>query len=366
MMQPAMHFAARLVSALVVLSMVGGLVGCDPAPSNQDDADTQTADALSDADGEDDATDSEDIADTTDVDDASDDADMGDTEDTRTFVDDCQCVGADCGLDGDPTARIELRQDGQVVTAPLETRPFTTVEFDGTSSDGPNSAAVELEYNWRLIDRPNQFRQTFSRNETVAEPRLFLDLAGEYVVELQVRTKDGTAACSEPTQVTINATPDADVYAELITVTPSDDDRTDDLGPTVTLHYLHPQGVWGTSKWDCSWENPNPDWGAQGDDTDDPTLVSTAIGEVTPEVVKHSKLESLIYQLGFYYLKGDLDGSPVTTYATLRVYIEGSLAAEIEDVEMDREQEFYRAGYVDGDALEWQETGRMYDGFPNN
>jgi hypothetical protein len=33
---------------------------------------------------------------------------------------------------------------------------------------------------------------------------------------------------------------------------------------------------------------------------------------------------------------------------------------------MDREQEFYRAGYVGGGALEWQETGRMYDGFPNN
>ncbi|MGM0555567.1 MAG: hypothetical protein ACQEVA_04220 [Myxococcota bacterium] len=304
-----------------------------------------------------------------DASDTSDTSDASDTADTVGWTDGCECVGDECEAEVRPTAVARARIQGDSTYSDnLTVEPPQTVEFSAADSSAPDASAGDLAFEWVVVSHPVAASAMLLPGNTNVEPRMLVDRIGTYVVELRVtRATESGTACAEPARVEIASKPSSDVYAELTTRTPSDPDPTDDEGVAVTLHYLHPQGLWGSDIWDCHWSNPNPDWGAQGDTADDPKMVPGEIGSQAPARVMHSGLESLIYQFGFYYLSASVgETGDVTSYVTMRIYLEGELAAEFQDVELDREEQFFRAGYVESPSMTFEATEALYQGFPNN
>ena len=66
--------------------------------------------------------------------------------------------------------------------AAVNTIPLKTVQFRGTNSIDPDGTVAR--YEWNVIQRPSGSTAQLSPSSTVAEPSLFIDLAGDYVVEL--------------------------------------------------------------------------------------------------------------------------------------------------------------------------------------
>jgi hypothetical protein len=98
-------------------------------------------------------------------------------------------------------------------------------------------------------------------------------------------------------------------------------DTTADLD----LHLLHPNGDWNEAPWDCYWANRNPNWGLPFS-SDDPELEVDDIDGFGPEVITLPRLEHVTYQVGVLSFSGARD---VTTTATVRVFDENELVAEI-------------------------------------
>jgi hypothetical protein len=245
----------------------------------------------------------------------------------------------------------------------INTVPLKTVEFDGSQSTDPDGDDSQLAYEWVIVSRPQGSTQSMLPNSTVANPRLFLDIAGTYEIELKVYDAEGAASCGDPAIITINAVPDDEVHVQLVWDTPADPDQTDSIGTDLDLHYLHPQGLWDQEPWDVFWRNPNPDWGVSGDSSDDPSLDIDDTDGAGPENVNHSGLESLIYQTGVYYYS---DRGMGASYATVRIYIRGVLELELENKYMPSTGSFWRVGFVEWPSATVQSTSRIYNGFPNN
>lgn len=123
----------------------------------------------------------------------------------------------------------------------LEVLPLNTVALDASGSTDPDNPGPDgiREYEWTVVERPADSTSQFSPNNAVANPSFFVDLAGRYVIELTVYDDSNLASC-EPARVTLLATPDEDIYIQLVW----DTDGTD-----VDLHLLHPSGpVAGTRR----------------------------------------------------------------------------------------------------------------------
>jgi hypothetical protein len=263
-----------------------------------------------------------------------------------------------------PTARATATTPGSSrPQAQLSARPLDTITFDGTGSTDPDGDDAQLSYEWTILSRPQGSTQQFSPSPHAEEPRLFLDLAGVYEIELKVYDEDGAVSCGEPAIVTVDTFPDGDVHIQLVWDTPADTDQTDDVGSDLDLHYLHPHGQWDNEPWDVFWRNKAPDWGVTGDTSDDPALDIDDTNGAGPENINHSNLEGLVYQAGVHYYSDRGFGA---SYATVRVYIGGVLAMELENKYMPESGAFWRVGFVEAPSLNVQSINRLYNGFPGN
>ncbi|QDG51134.1 hypothetical protein FIV42_10420 [Persicimonas caeni] len=261
-----------------------------------------------------------------------------------------------------PTAQILTRLQGQTTwqTGDVSALPLQTIEFDATASGHVTA------HEWTITARPQGSTQRLLPSNTVAQPRLFLDLAGTYDIDLTVTNHDAPSACTSSASVTITATPSDDVQISLTWDTPADSDQTDNFGTDLDVHYLHPNGRWDDPPWDLFWRNPDPNWADQNLDTDDPSLDIDDTDGAGPEHVSHSNLEQLRYRVGaYYYSDNTLDQS----FATVRIYLQGTLAYEDANKEMPRTGSFWDAAIIDAtDPTNMQVTpvDNIYAGFPNN
>lgn len=89
-------------------------------------------------------------------------------------------------------------------TANLTTEALQTVLLTGLESFDLEGSI--LEYEWNIIEKPRDSNARLQPNNAQAEPKLFLDMEGRYVLELVVRDELGLVSC-EPARVVINATP---------------------------------------------------------------------------------------------------------------------------------------------------------------
>lgn len=205
----------------------------------------------------------------------------------------------------------------------LVAEPLSTVSLRGTES---SSTSGEIQgYEWTIAARPVDSTTRLLPSASVAEPTLFLDLPGEYVVELEVTDAAGNPSCEPRGRVTIQAVPQQDIHVSVTWDTPADADQTDTIGADLDLHFLHPNGQWNNAPWDIFWNNVTADWGNPGP-ADDPSLDLDDGDGAGPENFSLPNPEpNAQYAVGVYYYSDNGFGP---SYATVKIHLAGALAYE--------------------------------------
>lgn len=243
-----------------------------------------------------------------------------------------------------------------VAQAEFDVLPLDVVRLDGGPSSDPDGQI--LEYRWVVTERPQG--STAEPVERFANPQrpqdggipddpssaqaaFFVDLAGDYTIELRVVDNLGTEApsqtCPEPVAlVTIHAEPGEDIHVQLVWDTPGDPNQTDLEGSDVDLHFLHPTGQgWGQAPGDCYYGNAEPDWGVRNDPSDNPSLDIDDVNGAGPENINLDNPEDTSgygqgYQVGIHYFRAEtfLGGgaSLGPSDATARIFLGGVLVYE--------------------------------------
>jgi hypothetical protein len=248
----------------------------------------------------------------------------------------------------------------------VETIPLATIEFDATESFDPDgSAGVDgiSGFEWSIIERPVDSTARLVPNATEAKPKLFLDLAGTYKIELRVFDSQNAPSC-ETAQVNILATPDEDIHVQLVWNTPGDPDEDDSgvgRGSDLDLHFLHPLGMWNEAPWDAYWLNPSPNWSTPAS-SDDPSLDIDDTDGSGPENLNLNNPEAVTYRVGAFYF-ADHNYGP--SYATIRIFLAQVLVFEYRDKYLERTGKFWDIAAVEwGPAPRVNQIDQIYDGIP--
>jgi hypothetical protein len=244
-------------------------------------------------------------------------------------------------------------------TTQISTIPLKTIQFDASRSTDPGGSVQR--YEWEVVQKPINSNARLTPNNEDIRPRMFLDLAGDYVVELTVFDDLNVPSC-DTAQIFIRAQPDEDIHVQMVWETPADRDQTDIIGTDVDLHYLHPLGSWDKQPYDIYWNNKEADWGVPGRSDDNPSLDIDDTDGAGPENVNHDNPESgNTYRVGVYYYSDNGFGA---SYVTVRIYIEGTIKYEKRDKYLERENVFWDVAGVVWPLKDIIETDTLRQGFP--
>jgi len=218
-----------------------------------------------------------------------------------------------------PTAIIDATEGDEVL-------PQTRLHLVGSQSL-PGRAGEIAGFTW-TVDQPAGSTSAFSPSAYVADPTFEANVAGVYKFSLHVFDAHGVESC-EPAEYVVNVASPSALHIELLWTTPGDPDSTDGLGADLDLHFLHPNATgFFDEAWDTYWNYPQPHWALNGaalpsldrDDTD---------GDGPENLNFDSPEDGLRYCVGVHYWD---DRDFGVSYATLRIYVYGALAFEIQDV----------------------------------
>ena len=281
----------------------------------------------------------------------------------RSEVDGGRLEGVDLygGATSDcPLARISgvSSQGDEVSAAPRglhEGEPLETLELLA-ESDGPISRVQ-----WALVSRPADSGAALFGASSEERNGLFLDLTGEYAVELHIWDERDVRSC-EPAVLAIEAIPREDMHIQLVWNTPNDPQQFDAMGSDVDLHLLHEGGIWDQGPWDCYWQQESPDWGELGDPSDDPSLDIDDTDGWGPENINlDNPVEGTRYHIGVHYFSDQGYGP---SYATVRLYLRSQLVAESSPQRLEN-GEFWHAFEVHWPSQTVVEYGDLYATFPS-
>lgn len=263
-----------------------------------------------------------------------------------------------------PNAEAEARIKGAGTwSSSVQASPNKTIAFDGT--DSSDSDGSIQRYEWSIIARPQNSTARLTPSASVKAPELFLDIAGTYKVELVVYDNDGSASCGSRAVVTVDASPDEDVFMEVVWDTPADPDPTDSNGADVDIHYRHADGsnsAWNKAPWDVFWHNKNPDWGAQNDPTDDPEMTVEDGDGAGPEIIVHDNPKSgTTYRVAVYYYDDNGFGP---SHATVRIYHQGKLRMEHKNKYLPSTFTFWNVAKFTGQPNSVTKVDTKQSGFP--
>jgi hypothetical protein len=290
------------------------------------------------------------------------------------------------GDEGAPKIEVPLSGRGSANSCPegrlnetdITVKPLDVIQLDGSASidmDGPDGRPVE--YEWVVIERPEG--STAQPVEEIGNPlepaeggppdnkstptaRFFVDLVGEYIIELRVTDSFGisnpSAACPEPVaRLRVLSEPTEDIHLQLVWNTPRDPDQTDLQGADVDLHFLHPSGSrWFgglLGKYDCYFENTSPDWGIEFDQSDDPSLDIDDTNGAGPENINLNNPENTDsiggpYRVGVHYYRATLsafEAMEVISEVTIRIYL-GSVLAYEKTETLDSTSDFWEVAGI--------------------
>ena len=207
------------------------------------------------------------------------------TDDPRLPSPTIELTGTGIPADDCPTPVITAGVDSADEVSTLEesslnAAPLDTLSLDATASVDAGGEPVD-QVSWVLVDQPEDSNTLLEADADQMHNELYLDLAGVYVIELDVPDGDGEQNC-DPERLTIMALVGSDIHVQLVWDTPGDPHRHNDHGADLDLHFLHPQGQWNQAPWDCYWQNPEPIWN-DSDDGGNPTLDIDATDGWGPE-----------------------------------------------------------------------------------
>lgn len=265
----------------------------------------------------------------------------------------------DVTLQASATAQTCPRADARVTSADsqlpatldqIDADPLDTVRIEALINQAQNPS-VDTLVNWSIISRPVTSHTSLraaavgagmpsSREELARE--LFLDVPGEYIVELETFALGEQVPCQSDL-VFITATPDHDLYISTTWETPLDTDPDDRQGADLDLHYLHPDGSFEGELYDVFWRNRSADWGQPGA-FDDPALLRDDRDGFGPEVVAHDAPEQgKSYRIGVHYFDPAGFGS---SYVSTTIHIRGQLAATSTSQQLPDQGAYLRVGQV--------------------
>lgn len=190
-----------------------------------------------------------------------------------------------CGTGTVPVANIKVFAGTQDITSNPQREPLDTVTLDGGTSTVGAGRGSPI-YVWRLVSQPANGTTNISGSG--ARPRLFLELAGDYVVELVV--KDQYDCQSEPKTITVRSVPKGKLHIQLT--------WPESFGD-IDLHYLGPGGTFFdhgdffTDGSDVFYMNKTPDWGRNsstqpdGNRNNDASLDIDTLWGNGPENINH-------------------------------------------------------------------------------
>ena len=225
-----------------------------------------------------------------------------------------------------PTAVIS----GGVLGGPIQGQEVAAVPLETLIVDGTGSYDIESsisEYRWSVSTRPAGSTAALV-DAGDGSARLFLDLAGDYEVCLQVVDAQSTLSCNTDC-VSVTATPNKKVHVQLVWYTDSDPVIGDTSGTDLDLHFVRlPQGTWGDAGeaagpggWDVYFENKFPTWIVADGNDEHPTLdIDDRDGEGPENVNLDDPNPCSWYAVGVHYFD---DYGFDTSYGTVRIYVEG-------------------------------------------
>jgi len=266
----------------------------------------------------------------------------------------------------------------------LEVSVFEIVSLSASIHEGFGEGF--LLYRWSVVERPEgstaqpvEHYHNLSHpanggpadNEATPEAFFFIDLVGDYVLELSVEDSLGIVAPSEIcpqelVRVHITAISNTNIHIQLVWNTPSDPDQTDGVGTDVDLHLLRP----GEHTWtrhdaispgdDCFYANTCPDWGDPGP-AGNPILELDDVNGAGPEDIRLDEPEdtSVVgapYRVAAHYYSavpeenGGLGAQAwtqemVPSTVTLRIFLSGRLAGECSKL-LDTSTQFWEAAEI--------------------
>jgi hypothetical protein len=226
-----------------------------------------------------------------------------------------------------------------IIEGPEESEPRETFVLDGSSSSDPRGQ--ELEFIWNLSAWPmGSGGHISSAVDDYTE--LYVDLAGDYQVQLVVRNEDGVS--SAPAKHNVAVMPSDSIHVEMFW---SDGDSDLDL------HLAQEGTPLFETPTDCNYCNPNPDWGVDDVGSDDPSLDLDDVSGYGPENININAPADGGYDFHVHYFRDNGAGAVV---ATVKVYLEGSVAFEASEV-LEYDQRWFPGTILWPDALVAENEG---------
>jgi hypothetical protein len=240
-------------------------------------------------------------------------------------------------------------QEGEMVS------PQTMLHLFGDQSY--SSAGTIQKWAWS-VQQPEGSQALFTPSANFPAPTLEVNVAGSYLIQLNVWDEDNTKSCAAA-QAMILVIPQQAIHVELLWDTPNDPDQTNEgpeAGADMDLHFTHafaggpdldgdgePDG-WFDQPFDCFWFNPHPMWGSFDPSVDDdPGLDRDDTDGAGPENLNLNLPENnKSYRVGVHYWHDHGFG---TSYATVRIYIYSQLIYEASGIEMSN-LDFWEVGTI--------------------
>lgn len=247
--------------------------------------------------------------------------------------------GASPGCGGGlPTANIVIRDGSTDITSNPNSEPLRNITFDGATST--SAVGGTLTYVWRLVRQP-QGGSVSLTGTTASRRNLFLQLAGEYEVELVVQDQYG---CQSPAKtVVVRAIPNASLHVQLI---------WPEFYGDVDLHLVRSGGSSFSSE-DCYWFNcmPNGPYGDGytmnwGGGNANPTLDIDATWGKGPENINIDTPLDGDYSVRVHYYCARLNRNDQlkTTKPRLRVFVNGT--SVLDETMTLTERDLWTAGVI--------------------
>lgn len=261
-----------------------------------------------------------------------------------------------------PVARAvcTVEDSGAPPVTDLFVLPLDTLSCNASGSEDSDGSIVE--YIWTVAEAPAGSTSEFipdNREDT----SFFVDLAGRYVMNLEV--VDDRGCVSEPSPITLVARPDEDIHVQLVWTTPSDPDETDigfGAGTDLDLHVLHPNGCWEDTTWDCHFRQREPNWGDPGAGDDDPSLDIDDTDGAGPENINLDNPENgVTYKVAAHYYN---DHGYGVSFATVRIFVFGELVFEAADKEFPYTDFWWEVAAISWPSTEITGIDLVYDDVP--
>ena len=245
------------------------------------------------------------------------------------------------GAPSDPNLNVPLSGKGLSVECPVaviqstggdSALPLAEVQFVGANSYSPNGDITD--HQWSLTAVPEGALTAFWPGADTMNPKLWVPLVGDYVIELDVWDEAGLKSCT-PDSYAISVIPAKTLYFELSWETPGDPNEADYTGTDLNLHLVHPLAGgpdhdgdsvpdgWYEKPYCCFWGNMSPTaWGSTDPGVDDdPVLLWEDNDGAGPEVIAFDLPEEGVgYRLGVVFWDSAGMGA---ANARVRVFVDG-------------------------------------------